>query len=322
MFQHLGEKGLPRISRRDLIKAGLAVAVVPWTRTLADPGKEGGSTIRLAVAFWHSDGGSDTEVIVERLKRIGVKGVVLVTGFDSWPDADVERVGATLKENGVFVAELALRGYQRLGDSDDRVRGEGIDAVKRCIRVAHLFRAHSLTLHWSGGTAREWWSEETWGRVVRATRDVAVEAERLDVNLGFHSLNVSPWDTPEQHRRLADEVGSPRVKVLLDPVNLSMTARTVYNTTDLLNRTFDLIGDLIIGVHAKDVALDPKHWVVKINEVAPGTGSLDYETLLRRMSQLDHDTVLTIEHLKTDVANVRAKNYIEGIAQSIGVKFG
>ena len=86
------------------------------------------------------------------------------------------------------------------------------------------------------------------------------------------------------------------------------------------------------------VSLDPSHWVIKIDEVPPGKGSLDYETFLLRISQLDQDTVLTIEHLRdvgvsgtaaspnfvyysTDSRIIQAKNYIQRMAQRIGVVF-
>ena len=136
---------------------------------------------------------------------------------------------------------------------------------------------------------------------------------------------------------MADEVGSPRCKVMLDPVNM-MTARTSQTTTDFLNHTFDLIGDIIVAAHAKDVLLDEKHWVVKVDEVPPGMGTMDYETFLRRLSELDKDLVLTIEHLRdvgvagTNVSPVyvyyqdtfwefiRARKFIQEVAERIGVE--
>ena len=87
--------------------------------------------------------------------------------------------------------------------------------------------------------------------MVEGTEQVVAEAEDLQVDLAFYSFNLGLCDTPQQHRRLVDDMRSPRVKVLLNPVNM-MNHRTVYNTTAFLNNTFDLMGDVIIGAHAKE----------------------------------------------------------------------
>ena len=104
--------------------------------------------------------------------------------------------------------------------------------------------------------------------------EIAPEAEGLGVDLAIHPTNEGPLDTAEQLRRVVDDVGSPRLKVMLDPVNMS-THRSCYNTTDFLNSMFDLLGDAIIGAHAKDINLDTSHWVLRLDEVPLGTGLLD-----------------------------------------------
>ena len=117
-----------------------------------------------------------------------------------------------------------------------------------------------------------------------------------------------------------------------------MTARATKTSTDFLNHMFDLIGDIVAGAHAKDVLLDESHWVVKVDEVPPGAGTMDYETFLRRLGELDPDLVLTIEHLRdvgvagTNASPVyvtygetfwefkRARMFIQEVASRVGVE--
>jgi sugar phosphate isomerase/epimerase len=316
------------------MKIGLTAVVAARVSFL--PEKQRRLRMRLGVAFWEGVDPQHPERAVERLDTIGVKGVVLVPGKDGWTDEELRRLGETFDSRGVFVAEVAQYRHGLLASHDDKMRREGIESVKKSLRDARALNAHCTGL----GTVAEgdWWSEKTWKRLVEGTKEVAEEAERLRVDIAFHPTNHNPLDTPEQLRRIVDEVGSPRVKVMLDPVNM-ITHRTSYDTTRFLNQTFDLIGDVIIGAHAKDVSLDPSHWVLRIDEVPPGKGSLDYETFLRRMASLDRDVVLIIEHVRdaaisgstkspnyveysgTDFETIRAKQHIQDVAQRVGVMF-
>ena len=294
--------------------------------------------MRLGAAFWDGAPTDDPQRTIDRLNEIGIKGAWLnYSNEEGWSQEEVETCRAVFDAEGVFVGAIACLHFQLLSHPDEAVRQRGVEQVNRCIRDSHAMNTHSISIHWRPGGAEDWWSDECFNRMVKASAPVWSEAERLDVDIGFHSHPICPWDSPEQHRRMADEVRSPRCKVLLDPVNM-MTARTSQTTTDFLNHTFDLIGDIIVGAHAKDVLLDEKHWVVKVDEVPPGMGTMDYETFLRRLSELDPDLVLTIEHLRdvgvsgTNVSPVyvyyrdtfwefiRARKFIQEVALRIGVE--
>ena len=293
--------------------------------------------MKLSVAFWDGVYPGNPDPGIARAERLGIRGLVLVAGEDGWTEEDLAKGRTAFAANDMFVAEVAIRGYHLLVHADADVRRDGIAKVKKQIAQARALDAHCVTVHWFAGQAQNWWTEEIWARLVAGSAEVAAEAEATGIDLGFHSFILGPWDSPEQHRRLIDDVASPRMKVLFDPVNM-MSHRNVLDTTSFLNHCFDLLGPDIIGAHAKDVDVDQRHWVIKIDEIPPGTGTLDYETFLRQMDQLGGDTVLTIEHLrdigvsgstvspnlvyyKTDEGILQAKEYIEQVAGRIGVKF-
>ena len=293
--------------------------------------------MRLAVALWDGIDAQHPDRTVERLNTIGVKGLGHISGKDSWTDAELQRIQETFDANGIFIGEVTL--YQhgwRLASREDRVRTEGIASINKALSDACTLKAHCVGLSTIAEPGeRDLWSAETWKRLVEGTGVVAATAERLGMDVGFHPCNRGPLDTPAQLRRIVDDVGSPRVKVILDPVNMS-THRTCYHTTVFLNQMFDLLGDVIIAAHAKDVYVDTSHWVLRIDEVPLGKGALDYETYLKRLAALGEEVVLTIEHLRdvgvsgsalapnyveynTDVENTRARAYIQRVAQRIGV---
>lgn len=293
--------------------------------------------MRLAVAFWHGMDGQHPEKTIERLNTIGVKGLGHIAGRNDWTEAELHRIRKTFDENSGFIGEVTLYHHGwLLASQEDNERKEAITSIKKALKDAQTLKAHCVGLSTIAGPEdRNLWSDKTWKRLINGTGEVAVEAERTGINLAFHPGNRGPLDTPEQLRRLVDDVASPSVKILLDPVNMS-THRTCYYTTDFLNHMFDLLGDVIIGAHAKDVYLDTSHWVLRIDEVPLGMGCLDYKTYLKRLADLDEDVVLTIEHFRdigvagsaaspnyveyrTDRENIRAKEYIQRVGSQIGL---
>jgi sugar phosphate isomerase/epimerase len=73
-----------------------------------------------------------------------------------------------------------------------------------------------------------------------------------------------------------------------------------YDTTSLINSTFDLLGDHIVGAHLKDIYLDWNHNFLRLDEVLIGDGVLDYTTLLNRLARLDRDLPCFCEHLDAE----------------------
>ena len=88
-------------------------------------------------------------------------------------------------------------------------------------------------------------------------------------------------------RRLLDEIGSPRLKVVIDPANLPGELAEP--------RPFELrpAGDDIVLAHAKDVRADGEI-------VAAGRGELDYELYLALLAQHAPAAPLVLHGLAED----------------------
>jgi sugar phosphate isomerase/epimerase len=61
---------------------------------------------------------------------------------------------------------------------------------------------------------------------------------------------------------------------------------------------------------------------VYIQEVIPGTGLIDYRTILQELSQLGTDAPLMLEHLHSEQEYTQGREYIQGVARSLGLSFG
>ena len=118
---------------------------------------------------------------------------------------------------------------------------------------------------------------------------------------------------------MLDTVASPRLKILMDPVNL-VHPHMAYRTTELVDEIFDGLGADIVGLHAKDVAVSGGGKIVShVGEAVPGEGTMDYHTMLRRLDALGHDVTVHAEHFPYP-QTVQGQQYLRSVAREVGVE--
>jgi len=65
-----------------------------------------------------------------------------------------------------------------------------------------------------------------------------------------------------------------------------------------------------VAAHAKDVYMEDNCDTVRISEVRPGLGNIDYQTYLRCLDELPQTVTLMLEHLSTEEEYRAAREYI------------
>lgn len=125
-------------------------------------------------------------------------------------------------------------------------------------------------------------------------------------------------DSPDSALKLVQAVDRDAFGVHLDPCNLINCPARFYDNTGLLNECFDKLGPYIVSCHAKDLT-----WEIEMNvhfkEVRPGAGSLDYRTLLTRLSQLPARPPLMLEHLPNAEEYDAARKHLLDLADKLGI---
>jgi sugar phosphate isomerase/epimerase len=131
-------------------------------------------------------------------------------------------------------------------------------------------------------------SSAAWCDLLGSVR-VAVEiAEEADVTLAFEPEVANVVDTARKGRRLLDEIGSPRLKVVMDGANL-FHAGDLARMRDVLDEAFALLGKDIALAHAKDLTHDGE-----AGHAAAGTGRLDYDHYLALLRSAGYDGPLIL----------------------------
>lgn len=257
-----------------------------------------------------------------RLRELGFTGVTVVV-----PDPlearreEYERAGQILRDGGITVAQANPR-YEVLVHPDDDRRARGVRGLQAACQCARWLGA--LTVYARPGSlnpAGPWTphpentSLRTLIRLVDSLRQAATAAEEVGIALALEGGSVSPLDTPERVRDVVEAVDSPALGFNADPVNFVRSLDELYNTTSLVHRTFDLLGDRTVCGHVKDLTYDDA-LPIRLRECLLGDGFCDQVAFLQRFEAACPNGFVLIEHLPDEKVPAAKRNLDRFVAEA------
>ena len=117
-------------------------------------------------------------------------------------------------------------------------------------------------------------SPAAWRDMAACVREATDIARQAGVVLAFEPEVNNVVDSARKARRLLDEIGSPHLKVTIDPANI-FHAGELPRMREILEEAFVLVGKDIVLAHAKDLDHDGD-----AGHKAAGQGKLDYDRYL------------------------------------------
>jgi L-ribulose-5-phosphate 3-epimerase len=238
-------------------------------------------------------------------------------------DHEVMRLKKAYQDAGLVVAQTN-GWYECLINPDEAVRSEGIRGMQALTRIGRLLDSRFVYVRpGSMNPQGHWWPHPdnhipaTFDRLVDSIKKICARAEQEGMIIGIEGHVVSTLDTAQRVHDLFSAVGSSALKFNFDPVNFVGTVHDVHDTSRMLNEHFDLLGDSMIALHAKDCAIQNAH-VVHISEVIPCTGTMNYDILMRRWVECCPEGYFLIEHLPDDKVII-ARAAIAKKAEQLGI---
>ena len=158
-----------------------------------------------------------------------------------------------------------------------------------------------------------------YNQVVETTRRIidAVQPTRT-----AFTLEPMPWmcpESPEDYRRLMQDVDRPAFKVHLDYCNMINSLYRYRSASSFISYCFELLGPHIVSIHAKDVLLRDGALPIVIEEIQPGQGSIDLALVCALAEQLGADIPVFVEHLPDHAAYLAAAKTMREAAEKAGV---
>ncbi len=242
---------------------------------------------------------------------------------------DTERIRAfreAFAKHDVVIAEVGR--WCNLLDADAEKRRRNLESVTDglalaeaigalcCVDIAGTFS----TTTWFGPDPENL-SPRAFDAVVENARKIIDAVKPRRTRFCYEMMGWALPDSPDSCVRLIKAVDRPAFAVHLDPCNLVNSPEKFYHNAALLNECFDKLGQWIVSCHAKDLTWDVE-MNVHFREVAPGKGSLDYVTYLKRLAGLPQNPPLMLEHLKEAEEYAGARRHIFEVGRQAGLSFG
>ena len=295
-------------------------ALSGWGQARAAESQTGG--LRLGgPAFAKTD---DPEELALAHRRLGYRAAYC-PGVSLTDTPRIRALTEAFAKNDVVIAEVGR--WVNLLDADAEKRRQNLQTVTDGLALAEAVGALCCVDIAGSFNPTSWFgphpdnlSTRFFDASVENARKIIDAVKPKRTKFCYEVMGWSLPDSPDHYVKMIKAVDREAFAVHLDPCNLVNSPEKFYHNTALLNECFDKLGRWIVSCHAKDLT-----WEVEMNvhfrEVAPGKGSLDYATYLKRLAQLPHRPPLMLEHLATAEEYTGAREHVLQVGRELGLSF-
>ncbi len=276
------------------------------------------SDYRFKLSMFLSELGLPFEEALATAKDIGAEYVWFGGGGEETPiaemsDAEVDHMAALVAQHGLQLhlvragspfKQLHLTDLDLEAMGDQPLFRQDFDHLTRSMQIAARLGVGTVlafTFAWPGeySAGKPTWpmrwitrggviAEVDMEKLVKAFSLVLEQAERYDVDV---ALFLEPWqytNTTGNFRRLAERLGSPRIKALWGPADNFNCGEA-----DVATAGFANVQSYLHGLHLKDLhVIDGQQ--LDFEYCALGLGDVDYVTILRQLREHRSEAILAV----------------------------
>ncbi len=151
------------------------------------------------------------------------------------------------------------------------------------------------------------WNEESLQTFIKNLRPVVKYAEQMGVLLAIEPVVRHIVCNPIRARRVLDEIQSPNLRIIFDPVNL-LESYNYEKQDEIIDEAITLLGKDIAVLHVKDFVIKEG----KLISVPVGQGQCHWDRIMPYMKKEKPFMHATLEDTKPENA-VTALQYIQNI---------
>ena len=249
----------------------------------------------------------------DRQAALGCRAVVFPLDSAA-PQEKIDEYKRAADSHGLLIAEVGI--WRNALAQDPEKRAAVRDYCVAQLRLADYLGARcavnvagAFGPRWDGGY-RSNFTKEAWSETVRMVQDII---DRADVKNTYFTLEPMPWmipTGPKEYLRLIEEVDRERFAVHMDAVNMMNSADRYFHAEEFIDECVELLGKRIRSCHIKDVHLK-QEYTLQLEECGPGKGEFPLRHYASRMSALDEDMPVILEHLHTDEEYISYMGYLK-----------
>lgn len=235
---------------------------------------------------------ADMDTVLDTVKANGINQIQLAfgksfAGYDFGPGhyspGFAHMIDDKLKARGIHVAVLGC--YINPTDPDENRRKASVAKFIEHLKYAKIIGADMVGTETGRYNSEfqvvpETYTEPSYQLLLKSMREIVDAAEKLGVIVGVEAVHDHTLYSPEMMRRFLDDMDSPNVEAILDPVNL-ISAENFKEQETVIARAFELYGDRISMLHIKDFRMTEGE--PQFEHVSDGL--LHYEPILKWVKQ-------------------------------------
>lgn len=226
------------------------------------------------------------------------------------PDT-IARIREASVSRGIDI--VAVSGTHNMIHPDPAVRERGLCRLQVLASACQEMGTSVITLCTGTRDANDMWrwhpenaSSQAWSDLLSSVDAALRIAEEKQVTLAFEPERANVVCTAAKGHALLAAMQSPRLKVVIDPANLIVPGDE-HQMCQVLDETFDLLGEQMVIAHAKDRSPDDTF-------KPAGEGVLDYDHYMRLLRAAAFDGPLILHGLAEAQVNA-ALQFLRGKLQ-------
>ncbi len=263
---------------------------------------------------------SSPEQWADDIVRMGFRAATFPADYHA-PDSLIDAYVKAADERDILIAEVGV--WKNPFSPDPSEAASAREACVEQLRLADYVGARCC-VNISGAFGPKWdfcyaenLTEAAYRKNVEWLRHVL---DMVKPKRTCYALESMPWmlpSSPEETLRILRDIDDPHFKAHVDICNFVNDPIKFLHPRELIDRTFDLLGEEIVSCHLKDITMDELS-TVHITEVLPGQGNMDIPYYLERIHALrDPDMPVMIEHLPDRESYEKALGFVAPIAGRI-----
>ncbi|OBQ87762.1 sugar phosphate isomerase/epimerase family protein [Mesorhizobium sp. WSM3873] len=228
---------------------------------------------------------------------------------DDVPDEAIRTIDAAAKASGVGL--VALSGTYNMAHPDSRVRDDGLRRLGVVIEAAARLSIPLVTLCTGTRNAEDQWAHHpdnadpsAWADIAREMEKALQLAERHGVDLGIEPEQANIVTSADDAVQLISEMGSNRLRIVLDPANLFERANAD-EARGIVAEAVERTAGHVSLAHAKDRFADGRF-------ATAGQGVVDFDDFVARLRATGFDGPLVTHGLSAEEAP-RVARFLKGL---------
>ncbi len=149
--------------------------------------------------------------------------------------------------------------------------------------------------------------EEALQTFIKNLRPVVQYAEQMGVVMAIEPVWKHIVCNPARARRVLDEINSPNLQIILDPVNL-LDICNYKDQVAIVDEAIEVLGPDVAMVHLKDFVVEGD----KLVSVGAGLGQMDYTSVIKFMKTRKPFIHATLENT-TPENNLQVKEFVQNL---------